>query len=118
MPVASAAPAAADDLSNVRRSIPVGTILVMMPPSLSEEVRRASRLETLTAPPKLFDIRTCVRFSMSFNDRLDGVNNSLGHGVHDDAFRTAARRWPRQRVHEHAGQGTRRPQRVRQTAAR
>jgi hypothetical protein len=32
MPVASAAPAAADDLSNVRRSIAVDTILVMMPP--------------------------------------------------------------------------------------
>jgi len=53
---------------------------------------------------------------MSFNDRFDGVNNSLGHGAHDGC-RTASRRWPRQRVHEHARQGTRRPQRVRQTAA-
>jgi hypothetical protein len=54
---------------------------------------------------------------MSFNDRLVGVNNSLGHGAHDDAFRTAARRWSRQGVHEHARQRTRGPQRVRQTAA-
>jgi len=70
----------------------------------------------LTALLKLFDIRTRVRFSTSFNDRFDGVNNSLGHGAHDGC-RTASRRWPRQRVHEHARQGTRRPQRVRQTAA-
>jgi IclR family pca regulon transcriptional regulator len=35
----------------------------------------------LTAFPKLFDIRTRVRFSASFNERLDGVNNSLGHGA-------------------------------------
>jgi hypothetical protein len=91
MPVASAAPAAADDLSNVRRSIPVRTILVMMPSLMNSGKPAKVSGETLTAPPKLFDIRTYVRFSMSFNDRLDGVNNSLGHGVHDDAFRTAAR---------------------------
>jgi hypothetical protein len=35
----------------------------------------------LTALPNLFDIRTRVRFSTSFNERLDGVNRSLGHGA-------------------------------------
>jgi len=62
MPVASAAPAAAEDLSNVRRSIPVGTIRVMKA-SLSEKSVERPGFETLTALPKLFDIRTHVRFS-------------------------------------------------------
>jgi hypothetical protein len=39
-PAASAAPAATDDLSNARRSIPVGTILVMKPPSLENSAER------------------------------------------------------------------------------
>jgi hypothetical protein len=38
IPVASAAPAAADDLSNVRRSIAVDTILGMTSPSLKHSV--------------------------------------------------------------------------------
>jgi hypothetical protein len=81
MLVASAAPAAADDLSNARRSIAVDTILVMTPPSLKNSANRQAPGETLTALPKLFDIRTRVRLAMSFNERLDGVNRPIGQAA-------------------------------------
>src|SRR5580658_559870 len=84
MPVASAAPAAADDLSSVRRSIPVVTILVMSLPLPEKFPLGGQVLEgTLTALPILFDIRTNVRFSASFNDRLGGVNHSLAERLHE-----------------------------------
>jgi hypothetical protein len=59
IPVASAAPAAADDLSNARRSIAVHTILVMTSPSLKHSVERpGSRLS-------LDRTREIVRYSNS-----------------------------------------------------
>src|SRR5882757_8574090 len=89
IPVASAAPAAADDLSNARRSIAVGTILVMKPPSLRNSAERPGPQQNLDGhPPKLFDIRTRVRFLVCFNECFDGVNRSLV-GAYDDAFRIA-----------------------------
>src|SRR5258708_6932213 len=92
IPVASAAPAAADDLSNERRSIAVGTILVMTPPSLKNSAERPSSRLSLDRTPEIVRYSNSRSlFLVSFNERLDGVNRSLGHGAHDDAFRTARR---------------------------
>ena len=58
-PVASAALAATDDLSNARRSIPVGTILVMMPPSLENFAEQPGPWLNLDRVPEI------VRYSNS-----------------------------------------------------
>jgi hypothetical protein len=51
----------------------------MTPPSLKNPANRPGR--NLAALPKLFDIRTRVRFAMSFNERLDGVNRPKGQAA-------------------------------------